>query len=77
MSLKTARTFLPNVGDVLFKQPVIFGYGSLEERVPKKCVVTYVNHAHLWYEVQFTESGFRQCYKAIEGVEEQNGEASN
>lgn len=66
MTLDDARARLPKVGDTLYREPVIFGYGSTSERDLQECVVTYVNHAHLWYEVQFKSSGFRQGFKAIE-----------
>ncbi len=69
LSLDDARARLPQVGDVLDREPTILGYGSMEERALRKCVVTYVNREHLWYEVEFTATGFRQGFKAIETEE--------
>lgn len=66
MTLEDARAMLPQVGDKLLRKPVILGYMSSSERDLQECVVTYVNRAHLWYEVQFKSSGFKQGFKAIE-----------
>ena len=66
MSLYDARERLPHVGETLYREPVILGYGCASERDLRECVVTYVNRAHLWYEVQFKASGFKQGFKAIE-----------
>lgn len=66
MSLDDARKLLPEVGQTLYREPVIFGYCSSAERRLLECKVTYVNRAHLWYEVQFKPTGFKQGFKAIE-----------
>ena len=66
MSQEEARALLPRVGDILYREPTILGYMSDSERARRKCRVTYVNYAHLWYEVEFLQSGFRQGFKAVE-----------
>lgn len=71
ISKEVLAASLPKVGDILMKSPHIVdsggGHGLI--RFPKtKCVVTFVNTEHLWYEVQFLQEGitFRECYKVPE-----------
>ena len=66
MSQEEARRLLPRAGDILYREPTIQGYMVDSERTLRKCRVTYVNYEHLWYEVEFLESGFRQGFKAVE-----------
>ena len=53
---------LPKVGDRRLEDMTI-----LRERrwdaPPEPCVVTEVNHAHLWYRVKFDRTGWHECYK--------------
>lgn len=57
------RKMMPQVGDKLVKRMSVgdssFGLGVVE---PAECVVTYVNEAHGWYEVEFL-CGIRQGYR--------------
>ena len=55
------RQLLPKVGDIRMEIPTI--QDAVESTGPKKCVVTEVNAAHLWYRVRFEKSGFYECYK--------------
>ena len=55
------RQLLPKVGDIRMEIPTI--QDAVESAGPKKCVVTEVNTAHLWYRVRFEKSGFYECYK--------------
>ena len=66
ISLDEARDMLPKLGETLHREPLIMGYGCESERAMQECVVTYVNRAHLWYEVKFKSSGIKQGFKAIE-----------
>ena len=53
---------LPKVGQKRMEKMTI-----LRERQwdvpPEPCVVVEVNHAHLWYRVKFTRTGWCECYK--------------
>lgn len=55
------RRQLPKVGDKLIRR-MEAGSAALGAIRPSKVTVTYVNHEHLWYEVQFP-SGIKQGYK--------------
>lgn len=64
ISLKEARSLLPNVGDVRWESPVQNrGVKAGDSPVPpERCTVVEVNAARLWYRVRF-DSGFCECYK--------------
>lgn len=53
---------LPKLGDTMCKIP-----NTCDRRDPvresAKCVVTYVNKEHKWYEVEFVDFGFKECFK--------------
>ncbi len=55
------RAQLPNVGDKLMERRTLEGGRHMGELEP--CVVVEVNHAHLWYRVRFTRTGFQECIK--------------
>lgn len=61
MASKRSNKLLPKVGEVLYKIPnecariLVMG--------PAKCIVTYVHHSHNWYEVNFVDFNFKECYK--------------
>lgn len=61
--IKTKLTMiLPKVGDRLER---VLSTANLDVDAvyePEPCVVTYVNDAHGWYEVEFINSGLRECY---------------
>lgn len=61
--IKTKLTMkLPKVGDRMMR---ILSCGNLQQAecfVPKPCKVVYVNEPHNYYEVEFLESGLRECY---------------
>ena len=60
---KTKLTMkLPKVGDKLKRIPIAFTLSPTCSYVPMECVVTRVNNDHSWYEVEFLETGFRECY---------------
>lgn len=60
---KTALSMdLPKVGDHL-KRIMSATYDCLYPIYePQDCVVTCVNESHHWYQVQFKESGAKECY---------------
>lgn len=60
--VKAVRTMaLPKVGDRLFR--VISGSPDAKYAYKTEpCVVTYVNEPHHWYQVEFTNLGFKECY---------------
>lgn len=53
---------LPKIGDMLKRIDTALTFPPLWSYDPKPCVVTYVNEAHHWYEVQFLETGYKECY---------------
>ena len=53
---------LPKVGDRLMRVLTATKECLYPTFIPKECVVTYVNEAHGWYEVEFTDSHVRECY---------------
>lgn len=53
---------LPKVGDRLMRLMTKAAVDSTMVYNPESCVVTYVNEAHGWYQVLFTNSGIRECY---------------
>lgn len=53
---------LPKVGDKLTRVMTMGLLQQAEYFVPKECKVTYVNADHNWYEVEFLDSGVRECY---------------
>lgn len=59
------RRDMPKVGDKLIREMEIGMCVGLGKSRRCKVTVTYVNEAHLWYEVEFP-SGVRQAYKAGE-----------
>lgn len=62
MSKVTIIHELPRVGDKLMRIMVKSSMYSEDNYNPEPCVVTYVNEAHNWYEVEFTDSGLKECY---------------
>lgn len=61
MDKDEVQQLLPKVGDIRMEIPTV--QDAVESAGPKKCVVTEVNAAHLWYRVRFEKSGFYECYK--------------
>ena len=64
-SMRDLRSRLPKVGDIIHTRmqcgEVSHGLG----KPPKQdAVVTYVNEAHLWYELMFP-CGIRQAYRVV------------
>lgn len=53
---------LPKVGDRLMRIMTNTSLDSEDNYRPEPCVVTYVNEQHNWYEVEFTDSGIKECY---------------
>ena len=62
MTKQEARSLLPKVGELRMETPNIKNKGILVDD-PQECRVVEVNTAHLWYRVEFTASGFTECYK--------------
>lgn len=60
---KTMLTMeLPKIGDHLMRIMTEFAREWDTEYIPKPCTVTYVNKANGWYQVQFDDTGIRECY---------------
>lgn len=60
---KTKLTMtLPKVGDKIMRVMSTGNLAQAENFVPEDCRVVYVNKAHHWYEVEFLNSGIRECY---------------
>ena len=53
---------LPRVGDRRMEYPTPKAYDQAVAK-RQKCVVTEVNHKHLWYRVRFNDTGQYECYK--------------
>lgn len=53
---------LPKVGDKLMRIMSKYSCEYDDELIPKPCIVTYVNDKHGWYQVQFYDSGIKECY---------------
>ena len=66
MGKDEVQQLLPKVGDIRMEIPTV--QDGVESAGPKKCVVTEVNTAHLWYRVRFEKSGFYECYKVPKQV---------
>lgn len=62
MSKSIATMTLPQVGDELVRLMTALTYQSGVSYQPERCVVTYVNKEHRWYQVTFISSGIRECY---------------
>lgn len=60
-----ARQLLPRVGER--RQETMTKVhrmkGENETTTPLDCTVIYVHPEHLWYMVQFKDTGVRECYK--------------
>lgn len=54
LAITDVRETMPKIGDHLEKK--------LSNGAKEDCVVTYVNTAHLWYQVTFP-NGMRMCFK--------------
>ena len=63
MTRNEARQLLPKVGDVREEIPTYSKAAGVPAPPPQKCVVVYVNTAHLWYRVRFIDTGLHECYK--------------
>lgn len=62
MSKTLLSMTLPKVGDLLERVLSTTGLDPDAVYNPEPCIVTYVNEAHGWYEVQFVDSGLKECY---------------
>lgn len=62
MSKAALSMDLPRVGDKLMRVVTEYACEYDSVRIPKACVVTYVNKKHGWYRVKFIESGITECY---------------
>lgn len=54
-----------NIGDERMETPTIYLKVGIEVSGPQKCVVTYINWDHGWYQVEFTSAlgwKFRECF---------------
>lgn len=72
MNKYKVQHLLPKVGDHRWEIPTVMKDGTGKEQPkPQRCIVVAVNHAHLWYLVQF-ENGFRESYK-LPKVKPSNG----
>lgn len=52
---------MPRVGDRIMR--VMAMHQSWKDDTPLPCIVTYVNKQKNYYQVSFTESGVKECYK--------------
>lgn len=59
---------LPKVGERLMRVITSTYFGYKDDK-PKPCVVVFVNAAHRYYTVQFTESHIKESYKPSPGDE--------
>lgn len=53
---------LPKIGDRLMRVLTATKECLYPTFEPKECIVTYVNNAKGWYEVEFTDSHIKECY---------------
>lgn len=63
MNYRTPLKKLPKLGDIVCEMPNECDKNPVGK--PTECVVTYVNKKHKWYEVEFTDLGFKECYKGV------------
>lgn len=60
---KTKLTMeLPKVGDRLTRVISEYACEYDDRYIPESCIVTYVNEEHGWYQVEFINSGIKECY---------------
>ena len=62
------RDMMPKVGDELMRKPSFYYgfFGRHDLSIERPCVVVYVHPKHLWYSVQFKQSGIIESYKLPE-----------
>ena len=62
MNAVNSTMILPKVGDKLWRIQTSMTDCIYPIYKAKECIVTYVNKLHNWYEVQFLDSGIKECY---------------
>lgn len=62
MSKSMLTMDLPKIGDHLMRIMTEFACTYDSIYTPKPCTVTYVNEANRWYQVEFDDSGIKECY---------------
>lgn len=53
---------LPKVGDHLKRVMTATTDCLAPSYMPRDCIVIFVNKAHHWYQVMFTDTGAKECY---------------